>query len=357
MNDISYINFVNKNIILNKFKLPEIKNTCRKFKLKVTGNKPVLIERIVHYFENIKNCIIIQKYIRRWLVYRYFLLKGSAFNNLKLCVNDTDFTTLEPLKNISFEYIFTFTDNKDFTYAFNIVSLINYFKHTNKKFNPYNRTIFNIETIKNIYKCYNLTYILFESFRKSNPKIIYQNNKTRRNYRQIGRNQLRTQSYNPTLRSLNSLNNLSINRYNNLIEIRNNSINRRIISLFMEMDQLGNYTNYEWFSQLSYLEYRRLYRTMYELWNFRLNLTPTLQRQICPYHCPFQDIFANSMYPYDVSEYDIKVGCLILFENLIYSGINEELRKLGALYTLTALTIVSESCRNTYPFLYESLNI
>jgi hypothetical protein len=42
-------------------------------------------------------------------------------------------------------------------------------------------------------------------------------------------------------------------------------------------------------------------------------------------------------------------------ENLIYSGIDEEYRKIGALHVLSALTLVSSPARIAMPWLYESI--
>ncbi len=48
-------------------------------------------------------------------------------------------------------------------------------------------------------------------------------------------------------------------------------------------------------------------------------------------------------------------ACLIVFENAIYSGIDEDYRKLGAFHVLSALTLVSRGAREAMPWLYESV--
>lgn len=342
---INYENYTNNTLIINKNKLPELKDACRQFKLKIGGNKPELLKRITEYFFKSKHAIIIQKYIRLWIVQSFFKLKGTALFNKNICVNETDFVTLEPINDIEIEHFFSTTDKQDFTYGFNIISLIQSFKYHVKKTNPYNRTIFNSETIYKIKRCYNLSYILFDSFRKVNNKIEFvKYNKFRR--RLINRNN------NPQLQNIT---NDMVNRYNMIIELRNNNMERRIQQLFIEIDLLGNYTSYLWFQNLSYIQYRHLYRIMRDLWEIRLNISTQIKFNICPYHTPFENIFNNNVFPNDISEYDIKVGCLIVFENLIYCGTNIEYRKLGALYALTALTVVSLEARQSYPFLYDSL--
>lgn len=342
---INYENYINNTLIIEKNKLPELKDACRKFKLKIGGNKPELIKRITEYFLKSKHAIIIQKYTRLWIVQLFFKLKGHALFNRKICVNDTDFVTLEPINDIELENFYSITDKQDFTYCFNITSLIQSFKYHVKKTNPYNRDIFKSSTVYKIKRCYNLSYILFDSFRKVNNKIEFgKYNQNRRPF--INQNNPRIQNITTDM----------VNRYNMIIELRNNNMERRIQQLFIEIDLLGNYTSYLWFQNLSYIQYRHLYRILRDLWEVRLNISAQIKFNICPYHTPFGNIFNNNVFPNDISEYDIKVGCLIVLENLIYCGINIEYRKLGALYALTALTVVSLEARNVYPFLYDSLN-
>ena len=343
---INYENYINNTLIIEKNKLPELKDACRNFKLRIGGNKPELIKRINDYFYRSKYAIIIQKFTRLWIVQLFFKLKGPALLNRKICVNDTDFVTLEPINDIELENFYSITDKQDFTYCFNITSLIHSFKYNIKKTNPYNRNVFTSSTIYKIKRSYNLSYILFDSFRKVNSKIefVKYHNKRRT---LINDDQ-------PTHR-LNNITHDMVNRYNMIVELRNNNMERRIQQLFIEIDLLGNYTSHLWFQNLSYIQYRHLYRIIRDLWNYRLNISSRIKFNICPYHSPFDNIFNNNVFPNDISEYDIKVGCLIVLENLIYCGINIEYRKLGALYVLTSLTAISLEARQAYPFLYESI--
>jgi hypothetical protein len=42
-------------------------------------------------------------------------------------------------------------------------------------------------------------------------------------------------------------------------------------------------------------------------------------------------------------------------ENMVYCGVDDEYRKIGALHVLTALTGVSIGARTSMPWLYEAL--
>jgi hypothetical protein len=77
--------------------------------------------------------------------------------------------------------------------------------------------------------------------------------------------------------------------------------------------------------------------------------------QICPFHGPFEGIFPVTVRHLDLSVDDLKSACLIVFENMIYSGISNEIRQIGVMHSLTALTIVSSSARYALPWLFESM--
>ena len=47
----------------------------------------------------------------------------------------------------------------------------------------------------------------------------------------------------------------------------------------------------------------------------------------------------------------------MILENMVYSGINIEYRKIGTLHALSALTLVSVPARESMPWLYESVNV
>ena len=132
-------------------------------------------------------------------------------------------------------------------------------------------------------------------------------------------------------------------------------MDERVQSLFMEIDQLGNYTNISWFNSLDHLKYARLYRAIFDIWNFHAQISLTVKNTICPFHGPFEGIFNTSIRHIDLTVAELKTICVIVFENLVYSSICIEHRKLGALHALTALTVVSRPAREAMPWLYESI--
>lgn len=346
---ITYDNFINKQITLSDYIIPKLKEAAKTYKIRSSGKKQEIIDRITNFFLQTKACIQIQTCFRSWICRYMIRLRGKALYNKEMCINDADFCTMEPIKEIQNDYFYSFTDKKEFTYGFDITSLIEMFKRNNKM-NPYTREPWSTSRMNEMVTLYNLCFILCEGFSKMN--IPYTQNKTNiinnRNRRQTSRVE-----YNPITRPITREEDLI--RYTNIVNIRNNTIDNRINELFMEIDLLGNYTNSEWFNSLELRDYIRLYRKLYEIWYYRGELSREVQNNICPFYSPFDGIFTRPLLHNEIQLQQIKSACLIVFENMVYSGINEDYRKIGTLHALSALTSVSSGARMCLPWLYESI--
>ena len=345
---ISYENYINGSISYFDYSLVQLKATAKSYNLRISGRKHDVIERIINYFKQNKNAILIQTIFRGWICKYIIKLRGAGFKNKKICVNDTDFCTMEPLDEIDNDYFYSFTDNNKFTYGFNICSLIESFRRNNK-YNPYNRESFDTKTINDIISLYNLTFILCDGFATQNlpykTTIKTITNRIRRQSSFI--------NYSPITRPINNAEDLV--RYNNINTIRSRPIDNRISELFIEIDALGNYTTREWFDNLEIRDYIRFYRKLYELWYYRGELSREIQNNICPFYGPFDGIFDRPLLHNEITLDQIKTACLIVLENMVYSGTNIDYRKLGALHALSALTVVSTGARNSLFWLYESV--
>jgi hypothetical protein len=357
--ELRYDNFVKDNLTLKKLKLPVLKHACKHYKLKVTGTKPVLIERLTVLFLQIKSAIKIQKTIRMNQIKTYLHKRGPAVNNRNICNNQNDFVTMEPIEEIPFEHFFSYEDNKGFTYGFDIVSLINLIKSSRKVENPYNRSVFTEDIKNNIIKLYNCTCFVNESFKNENDPYIKKRIIRREFTRNANRNILSlstVDNYNPPV--MINIENISYElnqRFELLNETRRLSINERVERLFVEIDSLGNYTQSSWFNTLSHLQYVRLYRCLYDIWSYRGQMTYTVRTNICPFYNPFDGIFPRQIYHDTITTEQIKKACIIVIENLVYSSTDIDYRRIGALHALSALTLVSPNARLAMPWLYESI--
>lgn len=330
----TYSEYTRNRELLKKCKVGELKQIAKQYKLHISGTKPILFQRVENLFQRFYHCIQIQKLFRGFAVRQSFKMRGEGFRDRTICVNESDFYSLEPLREIPFEYFYTFTSTK-FTYGCNIISLVHLIKSKAIVKNPYNRENLTDDVIKDIVRLYSLIRIVF-GLPEDSPSIVEK------------KENIRTQAL------ATSVSIIQI-RSQKLRDIRAKPLSERIHELFMEIDQLGNYTQSVWFSSLNRREFIRFFRTLYDIWYFRGQLTRETRMSICVLYDPFVEFNRETIHWYEVNIDVIKEKCLRIMENMVYCGIDDEYRKIGALHVLTALTNVSIDARFVMPWLYDTL--
>ena len=141
----------------NQYKVSQLKEICNHYNIRKTGNKDELINNIYNFLKYSLFAITIQKNTRGFFLRKYERLAGPAFKKRSLCINDTDFATLDPLKEIPFNQFYSFKDNEDNVYGCNIISLYELVckktKHDIQQnklpLNPYNREPIDKDIIDN----------------------------------------------------------------------------------------------------------------------------------------------------------------------------------------------------------------
>ena len=131
----------------------------------------------------------------------------------------------------------------------------------------------------------------------------------------------------------------------------------KILSLFQYIDTLGNYTNINWFTSLSKQELIVFFRELFDIWNYRANLSQEIKREIVP---PIGNPFFNNLNINinNVSNFtyiNIKKYLISVIEIFITKGINDESKKMGCYYVLSALTLVNSNAAEALPWLYEAV--
>ena len=348
---MTYREYYKNNIDFKKYKIVQLKELLKSYRLRISGAKNILISRITEHFYKCIKAVLIQKVFRSYITKKSLQLRGNGFRDRNICVNDSDFYSLEPIREISFKYFFTFTCGK-FTYGCNLISLIHLLKNKTVVKNPYNRENISLEIIQDILKLYDLINIIY-GLPEDTP--IVNTDSLLAIYKNINRNQRIKQTISNTNINMNINNEIYLDRKNKLISIRTKPVLTRVIELFMDIDQLGNYTHYEWFINLERRDYIRLYRILYDIWNVRGQLSREIKQLICVLDDPFHEIHRQHIYFNDASIEDLREICLKIFEYMIYCGVDDEYRKIGTLHALSALTVVSNGARNALPWLYESL--
>ena len=301
-----------QNLLEFDYKVNQLKEMCKHYKLKKSGNKGQLINRIYNYLRLSHYTLKIQQIWRGYIYRKYIKGIGPGFKDRKKCNNQTDFYSLQPLHEIPYNQFFSYMDEDKFIYGFDILSLYNLIKKMKRKNarNPYNRNKI--------------------------PKLIINN--------MLFHIEL---SY-----TLNIPLNLQIEKYENFC--KEEQLEMEILELFQEIDNLGNYTNMQWFLNLNRNQLIRYCRELHDIWMYRAELSQDTRRDICPpTGNPFQQInFATITH---IGFHELRELTLNMMKKLVRSGINRDNQCLGTYYLLSALTLVNDEAAIALPWLYESV--
>jgi hypothetical protein len=334
---ITYAEYMQTPEILSKSTIKTLKATAQHLSTKTYrvhkhGNKPELIERLHTYFDKWTKAIKIQRKFRRFLVSRARILRGPAYTDLSKCVNETDFFTMDPLIEIDRRHFYSYADTRGFVYGFDVFSLMHIFKREGKILNPYTREELSDSRVIDVFSLFRKIQILHPDScggkyvhisNASSPK----NSQARQDTGLMRERRMATR----------------------MAELKQLPMTQRIEELFMAIDRLGNYTQSRWFSDLTKLEYVRFYDSYYVWWN---RLPVATKRDVCYIMHPFSNIRFRPLDEVEREEY--QDACVTLMEHMVFTGMNEESRRLGALHVLSQLTRVSYLARVALPWLYDS---
>ena len=301
-----------------QYKISQLKDMCSHYKLKKGGNKTELIDRLYNFLKFSLYVVNIQRVVRGHFMRSYIKLAGPAFRDRSLCINDSDFATLEPLNEITYNQFISFRDDENNIYGCDIMSLYGllhkkskYEIRQNRKIplNPYNRNPVSEELINDFTRYIRLAKVnKIEHILEDEPEEI-----------------------NPE-----------------------KQLELKILQLFQYINELGNYANSEWFNNLSRHRLVLFIREMYDIWNYRAQLTPQSMREIVPPHGnPF--IGLNMHLAQNQTDTMLKRNAFRVMDYLVNSGHTNDNRSLGAYYVLAALTLVSEDARIALPWLFQSV--
>jgi hypothetical protein len=305
-----------KNFKEKKNSVSQLKIICSHYKLKMTGNKEQLINSIYNHLNQTSSALIIRRSWKKYCWKRYHLLHGPARHNRELCVNETEFYTMDSLDSIPYKHFFSFKDKDDMIYGFDILYLNKLINKRDEKnsscasTNPYNR-----KDIPNRIKFQIKKYLQYGKF--------------------IGKE-------------------IEIEPKKEIV-VKKNTIETRIKSLFHEMDILGNYTNADWFLNLDKFKVTQFMKYLYDIWDYRASIEERIKIEICPPHGnPFMGLNTFNLMDFPLD------GVLMIatnaMEQFILRGINTQSKVLGCNYVLCALTLVSPAAADALPWLYYSVS-
>jgi len=309
-------------ILQNNYNLNQLKKIAKFYKLKISGNKNELTNRIYTFLMLSYYSIIIQKNTRKYIFQKFIKLNNHSISKKKLCVNDTDFLSMNELKYIPISHYFTYFDKIDqILYGFDIISIYNLFiKSKNEKHKYVNNPYTNIKFPSHLFN--DITYFI-----KFSEMLGF------------------------------SINLNSINEENEHI-IGEDNIDMRIQSIFHKMDSLGNYTCSSWFNDLNNRAILKFIRELQDIWSYRAQLSEETKRKICPPHGnPFRSsyILRNPVPLLNINDIFLKKIAIQIMENMINNSVDRDSSSLGCFYVLGALTLVNAEAANAMAWLYQSV--
>ena len=284
-----------------------LKNLCKNYKLNVTGNKSILKQRLYYYLKGSYYVNKIKKVWRSFIKNKLMIARGPGLNNREMCINKTDFFSMDNISDIPENQFISFKDKDNNVYGFDILSIYNLIKiNKTKSQNPYNRNILPQELDNNI-----KNILLYSTF------LNYKINITICDDKQI-------------------------------------CFKTQIIELVQHINNLGNYVNYEWFLSLNKHKKQLFIREIIDIWNYRAQLTQEIKCDIFPpLGNPFFDMFNYNNYT--ITEETINNYIIKLIERITKTSNNINNQILGSNYILCSLTLVNDSAAIAYPWLYQSV--
>ena len=310
-----------EDIVKYNYSVTQLKDICKHYKLKKTGNKDILLFRVYNYLYFSLYAIKIQATFRGFLQRKLNKIRGPGFIHRSQCVNDSDFCTLEDIKEIEPNQFYSIQSNSKI-YGFDICSLYNYIKNYQKEHktkglpsNPYDRQPFNELLLENMKE-----YIRVSKIFGIKLNIIIKDE-----YKSF---------------SLEEKNKMDA------------------IQIFQRINELGNYSDQQWFLSLDKERIILFLRELYDIWNYRANLTQETKCSICsPNGRPFRNIGVyNFTMLYNRPFFQVQELALKIINNFIKDAVDDGFKALGAYYVLGALTIVNHNAANSLPWLFQSVS-
>ena len=240
-----------------------------------------------------------------------FSSQGPAANDIRLATNDTELYTLDPTHKIQSLYLFSFADSHKTVWAFDIRTLSHSMATGFPQQNPYTREGLPAAVLARLHR-------RIEWLRARKYQILH-----------IEKDELTPEQ----------------------------AWNQRVLDVFLKIEALGYYVSNRWFHELTVPQHKAYYIRLYELWEWRLGLTPTQKEAVVPGHLAAGPA-RLFRFPPDSLPSKERVWwertTLGLIEAFITRAVDRENRKLGALYVLMGLVQVSREAARGLPWVVEA---
>ena len=285
--------------------------------------KPELLKLLDEHYNSLKsfNQLMIKKYGDEvdTITKIQSLWRGKQLRNIintigyagiskHLCHNQEDFFTFESIFEIPEEFVFSYKDQDNFVYYFDIRSFRKLTLNDNK--NPYTRNDLPLKAVKAM---------------KARIKYLKDN----KLWKELPEDELTPEQ----------------------------KFNEKVLSIFQKMDCINasaGGTDVNWFLKLSLNQLKNFYRALEDIWNYRAELTEKQKRDIVPLNNVFKLNMPKLMNMTITQGRKLQNIVLDEIDKLVSSSPSEVHRSTGCYYVLTALVEVSPECAQTMPWLVQA---
>jgi hypothetical protein len=326
-NDEDYTTFITATV----YTLPQLKYICRQFKLRLTGNKNELKQHIQTRLLRGWSARKIQKAWRNYWAKQWNRSRGPARFRRELCVNPTDFCTMDSVVDIPFSQFISYSDPDGKIYGFDMVSLFNLYHNDNLyasdlPINPYNRAAIPPGVYLNLVRLINISIILYGVDILTDAE--------------------EEEEQAPLQEQPDGL---------EILQPVTAQFDRDVAVLFRDMDHLGNYTSTSWFTHLERSQVLKMLVELNDIWSHRANLSLHVKREISPSGNPFLLAHCHLGHLETTDFQSIRCAAVRVMFIFVHAGIHRDSRALGTMFVLGALTLVSLEAALALPWLYESM--
>jgi len=283
---------------------------------------------------NMDKIIKLQRWVKSKLSIYSTRLHGPAMLDRSICVNDSDFVTLDDLVEIPDQDFISFKDEKNFVYGFSLDSAIdllfksdetyyeNFTKQTknNITYHQYIKTLFNHYNKIKINNPY--TRFLIDGATKHRIITLY------------ARKMFKNGTIKPPVEEV--------------VDIKT-AVRNKCFVVFQKIDMFGYFTNTSWLIDENVKVIKHFYKKLALLWNFEFGLNNTARYNISRTHNLFDNL--HDIVVSRADKYNLLDKILTTLNILVTNGNTESDRNSGAIMILYALAEITPRCVQANPWL------
>ena len=270
--------------------------------------KPPSVDTRVYTRASIAAIRKLQRFWRTRAPFHRYLHQGPAANILEISTNDTELSTLDPISSIPKHYMISFSDERKGVWVFDLRTLVHTMASGFPSQNPYTRDVLPEKAKQRIHR-------RIEWLRSRRYAVVH-----------ISSDVLTVEQ----------------------------CWNHKVLDIFLKIEALGYYASCDWYHNLRLNQHMGYYRSMYNLWEFRLGLSRANKEAVVPGH-------EGILFRFHPDDMPIKSvhwwerNTLTLIEMFITRSSEKEQQKLGALYALMGLARVSRTVAEALPWLIDGV--